>query len=220
MTFDRKENRPVPAGLPVRHLKDSIEWRYGLLGGQTLVTATMLRPPPTQHWLLAARGGADPIGPHQSSDLLFAFECDNLIFGRTNNPYNLDRTGRDRAAVSPALIRPACGSPFGLAADAAGSVTLPAHYWRYRDHQAYFGTAAAAGHVHLRRVIEMICRSGQWRARGRSLAMMRILVVPMAAIAPSSQCPLAGPAEGSLIVPCRLLHRQRYPPLMRIPARR
>jgi amidase len=40
---------------------------------------------------LRAAGGI-PIVKTNLPDLLFAFETDNLIFGRTNNPYDLTRT--------------------------------------------------------------------------------------------------------------------------------
>jgi len=59
--------------------------------------------------------------------LLFAFETDNLLFGRTNNPYDATRTCGGSSGGEAALIA-ACGSPFGLGSDCAGSVRLPAAF--------------------------------------------------------------------------------------------
>jgi amidase len=58
---------------------------------------------------------------------MLAFETDNLVYGRTNNPYDLDRTpggssGGEAAAVAAGL------SPFGLASDSLGSTRIPAHF--------------------------------------------------------------------------------------------
>ena len=52
---------------------------------------------------------------------------DNAIFGRTNNPWNLERTpggssGGEGAALAAGL------SPLGIGSDIGGSVRIPAHY--------------------------------------------------------------------------------------------
>jgi amidase len=79
-------------------------------------------------------------------DLLFAFESDNLLFGRTNNPYNLSRSSGGSSGGESALIA-ACGSPFGLGSDAAGSVRLPAHYCGITSIKPTSGRLARTGHV-------------------------------------------------------------------------
>src|SRR5581483_10595303 len=67
--------------------------------------------------------GAIPIAKTNLPDLLFAYESDNYIYGRTNNPYDLARTSGGSSGGEAALIA-ACGSPLGLGSDAAGSVRL------------------------------------------------------------------------------------------------
>jgi amidase len=71
--------------------------------------------------------GAIPIARTNLPDLLFAFESDNLLFGRTNNPYDVSRTSGGSSGGEAALIA-ACGSPIGLGSDCAGSVRLPAAF--------------------------------------------------------------------------------------------
>src|SRR5581483_6698799 len=71
--------------------------------------------------------GVIPLARTNVPDLLFAFESDNLIYGRTNNPYDPSRTSGGSSGGEAALIA-ACGSPMGLGSDAAGSVRLPAHF--------------------------------------------------------------------------------------------
>ncbi|HEX4809808.1 MAG TPA: amidase family protein, partial [Bryobacteraceae bacterium] len=75
---------------------------------------------------LRAAGGI-PIAKTNLPDLLFSFESDNLIYGRTNNPYDLTRTPGGSSGGESALIA-ACGSPLGLGSDCAGSVRLPAAF--------------------------------------------------------------------------------------------
>src|SRR5690348_5191543 len=90
--------------------------------------------------------GAIPLARTNLPDLLFAFESDNLIHGRTNNPYDLSRTPGGSSGGEAALIA-ACGSPFGLGSDAAGSVRLPAHFCGIASLKPTSGRLARTGHV-------------------------------------------------------------------------
>jgi amidase len=90
--------------------------------------------------------GAIPLARTNLPDLLFAFESDNLLFGRTNNPYSPQRTSGGSSGGESALIA-ACGSPFGLGSDAAGSVRLPAHYCGITSIKPTSGRLARTGHV-------------------------------------------------------------------------
>ena len=73
------------------------------------------------------RAGGIPVARTNLPDLLFAFESDNLVFGRTNNPYDLARTSGGSSGGEAALVA-AGGSALGLGSDAAGSVRLPAAF--------------------------------------------------------------------------------------------
>ena len=90
--------------------------------------------------------GAIPLARTNLPDLLFAFESDNLIHGRTNNPYDPSRTSGGSSGGEAALIA-ACGSPFGLGSDAAGSVRLPAHFCGIASIKPTSGRLPRTGHV-------------------------------------------------------------------------
>ena len=54
------------------------------------------------------------------------FECDNPVFGRTNNPWNLERSAGGSSGGDAAIVA-AGGAPLALATDGGGSIRQPAH---------------------------------------------------------------------------------------------
>jgi amidase len=139
--------RPGPlSGVPFS-IKDSIEVEGTVCSAGTLGYRNA--PKSTRDATLVARlrtAGAVPIARTNLPDLLFAFETDNLLLGRTNNPYDLSRTCGGSSGGEAALIA-SCGSPFGLGSDAAGSVRLPAHYCGIASLKPTSGRLARTGHV-------------------------------------------------------------------------
>lgn len=133
-------------GVPVS-IKDSID-----VQGTTCTAGTLGRKnaAPAGHDATLVRrlraAGAIPIAKTNLPDLLFAFESDNLIYGRTNNPYDLSRTPGGSSGGESALIA-ACGSPLGLGSDAAGSVRLPAAFCGIAGIKPTSGRLPRTGHV-------------------------------------------------------------------------
>ena len=127
-------------------IKDSIE-----LAGTVCTAGTLGRSgaaASTEDAALVARlrrAGGIPIAKTNLPDLLFAFESDNLLFGRTNNPYDLSRTSGGSSGGEAALIA-ACGSPLGLGSDAAGSVRLPAAFCGIAGIKPTSGRLPRTGH--------------------------------------------------------------------------
>jgi len=112
-------------GVPIS-IKDSIE-----IKGKACTAGTIGRrnvEPAVEDAKLVSRlrrAGGIPIARTNLPDLLFSFETDNLIFGRTNNPYDVSRTPGGSSGGESALLA-MCGSACGLGSDAAGSVRVPA----------------------------------------------------------------------------------------------
>jgi Asp-tRNA(Asn)/Glu-tRNA(Gln) amidotransferase A subunit family amidase len=85
---------------------------------------------PVQDAPLVARlraAGAVILGVTNTPELLMAWETDNLLYGRTNNPWDLSRTaggssGGEAAAIAAGL------SAGGVGSDGGGSIREPAHF--------------------------------------------------------------------------------------------
>jgi Asp-tRNA(Asn)/Glu-tRNA(Gln) amidotransferase A subunit family amidase len=71
--------------------------------------------------------GAVILGVTNTPELLMAWESDNLLYGRTNNPWDLTRaaggsSGGEAAAIAVGL------SAGGVGSDGGGSIRVPAHF--------------------------------------------------------------------------------------------
>ena len=71
--------------------------------------------------------GAILLGKTNVPDLLVAYETDNLITGRTANPWDLARTPGGSSGGEAAAIASGC-SAGGVGTDGGGSVRVPAHF--------------------------------------------------------------------------------------------
>jgi fatty acid amide hydrolase len=71
--------------------------------------------------------GAIILGKTNVAMTLAAWESDNPVYGRTNNPWDLERTPGGSSGGESAIIA-ARGSPLGLGGDFGGSIRLPAHF--------------------------------------------------------------------------------------------
>lgn len=71
--------------------------------------------------------GAIVLGNTNAAELLMAYDTDNVLNGRTSNPWDLERTpggssGGESAAVASGM------SAAGIGSDGGGSIRVPAHY--------------------------------------------------------------------------------------------
>jgi len=71
--------------------------------------------------------GAIILGTTNTPELLMAWETDNSLYGRTNSPWDLDRTpggssGGEAAAIASGM------SAGGVGSDGGGSIRVPAHF--------------------------------------------------------------------------------------------
>src|SRR5436305_4847104 len=71
--------------------------------------------------------GAIIIGKTNTPELLASYETDNCVTGRTNNPWDLERTPGGSSGGEAAAIASGC-SAGGLGTDGGGSIRVPAHF--------------------------------------------------------------------------------------------
>ncbi len=73
------------------------------------------------------QAGGIVVGITNVPQLLLYTESDNPVYGRTNNPWNLERTPGGSSGGEGATIA-AGESPLGLGSDIGGSIRVPAHF--------------------------------------------------------------------------------------------
>src|SRR5246127_2023942 len=71
--------------------------------------------------------GAIILGVTNTPELLMAWETDNVLYGRTNNPWDLSRTPGGSSGGEAAAIAAGC-SAGGVGSDGGGSIRVPAHF--------------------------------------------------------------------------------------------
>ncbi len=92
------------------------------------------------------RAGAILLGKTNTPELTLFIETDNLVYGRTNNPYDLSRSPSGSSGGAAAIIA-AGGSPLDLGSDSGGSIRQPAHYCGIAGLKTTAGRAPRTGHI-------------------------------------------------------------------------
>ena len=104
---------------------------------------------PTQDATVVARlraAGTILLGKTKTPELTLAYETDNSIYGRTNNPYDLSRTPGGSSGGAAAIIA-AGGSPLDVGSDLGGSVRLPSHFCGIAGIKPTSGRVPRTGHT-------------------------------------------------------------------------
>jgi amidase len=107
-------------------IKDSLDTAGVITTGGTKGRATFV---PAHDAPVVARlraAGAILLGKTNTPELTLGGETDNLIYGRTNNPYDLSRTPGGSSGGAAAIVA-AGGAPFDIGSDTAASIRWPAH---------------------------------------------------------------------------------------------
>lgn len=91
------------------------------------------------------KAGAVILGVTNTPELLMAWETDNAIYGRTNSPWDLNRTpggssGGESAAIASGM------SAGGVGSDGGGSIRVPAHFSGICGLKPAPGRIPATGH--------------------------------------------------------------------------
>ena len=132
-------------GVPIT-IKDSLDTEGIISTGGTLGRKTYI---PTRDAPVVARlrdAGAVLLGKTNTPELTFSGETSNLIYGRTNNPYDLERSPGGSSGGSAAVI--ACGgSALELGSDTGGSIREPAHLCGITGIKPTSGRTPRTGHI-------------------------------------------------------------------------
>jgi Asp-tRNA(Asn)/Glu-tRNA(Gln) amidotransferase A subunit family amidase len=91
------------------------------------------------------KAGAIILGTTNTPELLMAWETDNLLYGRTNNPWDLTRTAGGSSGGEAAAIASGC-SAGGVGSDGGGSIRVPAHFCGICGLKPTPGRIPASGH--------------------------------------------------------------------------
>src|SRR3989449_1208217 len=89
--------------------------------------------------------GAIVLGNTNVPELLMAWETDNALYGRTNNPWDLARTPGGSSGGEAAAIAAGC-SVAGVGSDGGGSIRVPAHFSGICGLKPTPGRIPATGH--------------------------------------------------------------------------
>ena len=89
--------------------------------------------------------GAILLGKTNIPEMGFWWECENPVYGRTNNPFNLKHTSGGSSGGEASIIS-AYGSAFGVGSDVGGSIRVPASFCGIFGHKASNRLIAQTGH--------------------------------------------------------------------------
>lgn len=157
---ERREGRARPLlGLPIT-VKDALEVR-GLVsaGGSFAREGYVPRSDATVVRRLR-EAGAIVLGKSNVPEYCWSLETENVIYGRTNNPLDPQRTPGGSSGGEAAILG-ADASPVGIGSDGGASIRVPAHY---------------CGIVGLRPTAGLVPETGHWPAT-RGTGMMDVLSV-------------------------------------------
>ncbi|MCA9206718.1 MAG: amidase [Planctomycetales bacterium] len=126
---DRRRERGERLGL-LHGVPVTVKECFHVAGTPSTIGLTHCREPLDEDGVLVRRlraAGAIIIGKTNVPQLMLWHESDNPVYGRTNNPWDLERSPGGSTGGEAALIA-AGGSPLGLGSDLGGSIRLPCHF--------------------------------------------------------------------------------------------
>ena len=90
--------------------------------------------------------GAIVLGKTNTPELTLSFETDNLVYGKTNNPYDVSRTPGGSSGGAGAIIA-AGGSAMDLGTDTGGSIRVPSAFCGLAGLKPTSGRVPRTGHI-------------------------------------------------------------------------
>jgi amidase len=120
---------------------------------------------------LRASGGI-LLGKTNTPEFTWSDETDNLVYGRTNNPYDPERTPGGSSG-GPAAIVAAGGSPFDIGSDTGNSIRAPSHTCGIAGIKPTSGRVPRTGHTpSFRGILESLTQLGPMARRVDDLGLL------------------------------------------------
>jgi len=126
---DMQVGGPEPLG-PLHGVPVSVKESFHLAGTASTMGLATRDQPLAEDGIMVRRlknAGAIIVAKTNVPQMMLWHECDNPLYGRTNNPWDTERTPGGSTGGEAALIA-AGGSPLGLGGDLGGSIRVPCHY--------------------------------------------------------------------------------------------
>src|SRR5271170_2273962 len=144
LSISRNEPPKLLSGIPLT-IKSCIE-----VAGWPCPAGSALRKDyvPVRDAPLVSRlesAGGIPLGNTNTPEFLMAYETDNLLTGRTSNPWNLAYSAGGSSGGEAAAIASGC-SMGGVGSDGGGSIRTPAHFCGICGLKPTPGRIPATGH--------------------------------------------------------------------------
>ncbi len=141
----RGESKGLLHGIPMT-IKDSLDTAGVITTGGTLGRKAFVPEKDATVVKRLKNEGAILMGKTNTPELTTSLETNNLIYGRTNNPYDLTRTSGGSSGGAAAIITTG-GSPFDIGSDYGGSIRLPAHFCGIAGIKPTSGRVPRTGHI-------------------------------------------------------------------------
>lgn len=159
-------------GVPMT-IKDSLDTAEIVSTGGTKGRESYV---PSEDATVVARlraAGAILLGKTNTPELTLAGETNNLVYGQTNNPYDVSRTPGGSSGGAGAIIA-ASGSPFDIGSDTGGSIRLPAHFCGIAGLKPTSGRVPRTGHVvpHSLGAVDALTQNGPMARYVEDLALI------------------------------------------------
>jgi amidase len=139
------EKRRALHGVPIT-IKDSLDVAGIISTGGTQGRAKYIPPHDATVVARLRAAGAIVLGKTNTPDLTMSFETNNLVYGRTNNPFDVARTPGGSSGGAAAIVA-AGGSPLDIGSDTGGSIRVPSHFCGITGIKPTAGRVSRAGHI-------------------------------------------------------------------------
>src|SRR6201998_555113 len=136
--------------------------------------------------------GAIILGVTNTPELLMSWETDNVLYGRTSNPWDLTRTAGGSSGGEAAAIAAGC-SAGGVGSDGGGSIRVPAHFTGICGLKPTPGRIPATGHYP--NSVGPFARLGVVGPMARTVADLKLLFETMAGADDGDPCSAPVPLQ-------------------------